>query len=205
MRPPMGMMPVVGPMGGQMLAPSPLVISMTTGYLCWLVVIVSMRVAYDPLLAPLSPAPAKVDTVPSSNITAGCIATESLITCLERAGVNGLWTPQEADPPQKSVPDDVVTSTYSATIEQDLMLLLPLLILNGAFAYAGTRPKARRPKQSPCPPQGGKETLRKQFAYLHSAETLKAKAMRRSNSVKHHTPARRNMASANRGALKGGC
>ena len=86
------------------------------------------------------------------------------------------------------------------------MLLLPLLLLNAALSYAGSRPKPRLPKRPPCPPQAGKKTLARQFAYQSKAET--GKAMRRSNNVKinvkHAAPARRAMASANRGARKGG-
>jgi len=177
-----------------------------------LVVVVSLRVAYGPLLSPvlspLSPTPftwrpAKELTVPSSNIT-GCDASESLIACLERVGRKELFIPQEAlvYPPQEGAPADVVPSEDSASVESDLMLLLPLLLLNAAFAYAGSRPKARRPKPPPCPPQGGKKTLTQQFAYQSKAET--DKAMRRSNNVKHASPARRVMASTNRRALKGG-
>ena len=168
-----------------------------------------MRVAYDPLLAPLSPAPDQSSQRwigwrgANKPTTTGCVASESLITCLERAGGKELWIPQEAlvYPPQESAPADVVPSEGTASVKSDLMLLLPLLILNSAFAYAGSRPKARRPKPLLCPPQGGKKTLAQQFAYLHSAET--GKAMRRSNNVKHTLPARRVMASTNRGALKG--
>ena len=82
------------------------------------------------------------------------------------------------------------------------LLLLPLLLLNAALSYAGSRPKPRLPKRPPCPPQAGKKTLARQFAYQSKAET--GKAMRRSNNVKHAAPARRAMASANRGARKGG-
>ena len=177
-----------------------------------LVVVVSLRVAYGPLLSPvlspLSPTPftwrpAKESTVPSSNIT-GCDASESLIACLERVGRKELFIPQEAlvYPPQEGAPAHIVPSEDTASVESDLMLLLPLLLLNAAFAYAGSRPKARRPKPPPCPPQGGKKTLTQQFAYQSKAET--DKAMRRSNNVKHAAPARRVMASTNRGALKGG-
>ena len=105
-------------------------------------------------------------------------------------------------PPQESGPADVVPSKRSGSVESDLMLLLPLLLLNAAFSYAGSRPKPRLPKRPPCPPQAGKKTLARQFAYQSKAET--GKAMRRSNNVKHAAPARRAMASANRGARKGG-
>ena len=181
-----------------------------------------MRAAYDPmlspLLTPLSPTPSTwrpaKEVVPLSNITTGCVASESLIACLERVGRKELLIPQEAKhakdeqplnslhPPQGSARADVVPSETSASVESDLMLLLPLLLLNAAFAYAGSRPKSRRPKPPPCPPQGGKKTLAQQFAYQSKAET--GKAMRRSNNVKHTVPARRVMASTNRGALKGG-
>lgn len=174
-------------------------------------VVVSMRAAYDPLLSPvLSPTPstwrpAKEVAVPSSNITTGCDASESLIACLERVGREELFIPHEAlvYPPQESTPADVVPSEHSRSVESDLMLLLPLLLLNAAFAAAGSRPKARRPKPAPCPPQGGKKTQAQQFAYQSKPET--GKAMRRSNNVKHAAPARRVMTSTNRGALKGGC
>ena len=105
-------------------------------------------------------------------------------------------------PPQESGQADVVPSKRSGSVESDLMLLLPLLLLNAAFSYAGSRPKPRLPKRPPCPPQAGKKTLARQFAYQSKAET--GKAMRRSNNVKHAAPARRAMASANRGARKGG-
>ena len=109
-------------------------------------------------------------------------------------------------PPQESGPADVVPSQRSGSVESDLMLLLPLLLLNAALSYAGSRPKPRLPKRPPCPPQAGKKTLARQFAYQSKAET--GKAMRRSNNVKinvkHAAPARRAMASANRGARKGG-
>ena len=106
-------------------------------------------------------------------------------------------------PPQESGPADVVPSQRSSSsVESDLMLLLPLLLLNAALSYAGSRPKPRLPKRPPCPPQAGKKTRARQFAYQSKAET--GKAMRRSNNVKHAAPARRAMASANRGARKGG-
>ena len=105
-------------------------------------------------------------------------------------------------PPQESCPADVVPSKRAGSVESDLMLLLPLLLLNAAFSYAGSRPKPRLPKRPPCPPQAGKKTLAHQFAYQSKAET--GKAMRRSNNVKHAAPAQRAMASANRGARKGG-
>mmetsp|Transcript_31025 Transcript_31025/g.79227 ORF Transcript_31025/g.79227 Transcript_31025/m.79227 type:complete len:157 (-) Transcript_31025:323-793(-) len=155
-----------------------------------------MRASYGPFSSPLlsSPTPSEKVAAPSSNITMGCAADESLIACLERVG--------RKDIPQESGPADVVPSQRSGSVESDLMLLLPLLLLNAALSYAGSRPKPRLPKRPPCPPQAGKKTLARQFAYQSKAET--GKAMRRSNNVKHAAPARRAMASANRGARKGG-
>ena len=189
-----------------------------------------MRASYGPFSSPLlsSPTPSEKVAAPSSNITMGCAADESLIACLERVGRKDIpqaLTPlrqyptlnlpscplppllapaptPKVYPPQESGPADVVPSKRSGSVESDLLLLLPLLLLNAAFSYAGSRPKPRLPKRPPCPPQAGKKTLARQFAYQSKAET--GKAMRRSNNVKHAAPARRAMASANRGARKGG-
>ena len=51
-----------------------------------LVVVVSMRASYGPISSPLlsSPMPSEKVAAPSSNITMGCAADESLIACLER-------------------------------------------------------------------------------------------------------------------------
>ena len=119
-----------------------------------LVVVVSLRVAYGPLLSPvlspLSPTPftwrpAKESTVPSSNIT-GCDASESLIACLERVGRKELFIPQEAlvYPPQKGAPAHIVPSKDTASVESDLMLLLPLLLLN-EVAHHLPMPSLSRP------------------------------------------------------------
>ena len=195
------------------LSPRVRVTSMVVGYVVWLVVVLSMRVAYDPLLttptttwqpgaepAFVTPAwrPTKESTV-TKNIT-GCIASSLLFVCEDRG--KELWVPQESalvyPYPQQSAPAEMVEKEPSVPDEaSDLMLLLPLLILNGAFAYAGSRPKARLPKQTPSPPVICKEARILQYAYLHSAET--GKAMRRSNSI-NTPPPRRVMASANRGA-----
>ena len=53
-----------------------------------LVVVVSMRASYGPFSSPLlsSPTPSEKLAAPSSNITMGCAADESLIACLERVG-----------------------------------------------------------------------------------------------------------------------
>jgi len=53
-----------------------------------LVVVVSMRASYGPFSSPLlsSATPSEKVAAPSSNITMGCAADESLIACLERVG-----------------------------------------------------------------------------------------------------------------------
>ena len=53
-----------------------------------LVVVVSMRASYGPFSSPLlsSLTPSEKVAAPSSNITMGCAADESLIACLERVG-----------------------------------------------------------------------------------------------------------------------
>ena len=92
--------------------PSPVkATTMMMGYVCWcdntltrrlprrlprthhahtrrLVVVVSMRASYGPFSSPLlsSPTPSEKAAAPSSNITMGCAADESLIACLERVG-----------------------------------------------------------------------------------------------------------------------
>ena len=94
--------------------PSPVkATTMMMGYVCWcdntltrrltrrlprtnvhmlttrrLVVVVSMRASYGPFSSPLlsSPTPSEKVAAPSSNITMGCAADESLIACLERVG-----------------------------------------------------------------------------------------------------------------------
>ena len=48
---------------------------------------------------------------------------------------------------------------------------IPLLLLNAALSYAGSRPRPRLPKRPPCPPRAGKKTLARQFAYQSKAET----------------------------------
>ena len=202
------------------ISPFVRMLSITFGYVGWLVVVVSMRVAYDPLIAydplpaefstPLSPTPAwhsgkEATVVVTKNVT-GCIASSLLFICEERTGGNQLWVPQESAlvwPPQPATAEVVPSSLSTSGGSSDLMflLLLPLLIMNGAFAFAGSRPKSRQPKQPPAAPAICKEARKMQFAYLHSAETVKE--MRRSNTIKRHTPqARRVM--AYRGALKGG-
>ena len=97
-------------------APSPVkATTMMMGYVCWcdntltrrltrrlprrlprthhahtrrLVVVVSMRASYGPFSSPLlsSATPSEKVAAPSSNITMGCAADESLIACLERVG-----------------------------------------------------------------------------------------------------------------------
>ena len=189
-------------------------------YVVWLVVVVSMRVAYDPwptitwatvtwptVAEPVFLTP-KETTIVTKNIT-GCSASSLLFICEDRG--KEVWIPQTSalvypPPPLLGYPPaEMVEREASASDSgepSDLMLLLPLLILNGAFAYAGSRPKARLPKPAPSPPVMCKAARRKQFAYQNSAET--GKAMRRSNNVKHAAPAQRAMASANRGARTGG-
>eukprot|EP00320_Phaeocystis_rex_P006783 CAMPEP_0119061460 /NCGR_PEP_ID=MMETSP1178-20130426/5244_1 /TAXON_ID=33656 /ORGANISM="unid sp, Strain CCMP2000" /LENGTH=240 /DNA_ID=CAMNT_0007042667 /DNA_START=1 /DNA_END=723 /DNA_ORIENTATION=+ len=185
---------------------------MILGYVGWFVVVVSMRVAYDPLLTPTPsgmPTWQKEADVSSpkvtKNITVGCVSSSLLFLREECASGKQLWIPQESaliyPPEQKSA--DVVPREHSASDDTDLMLLIPLLILNSAIAFAGSRPKSRQPKQQlPYPSSRNARIRRQQFSYLHSTETVKS--MRRSNSTKHQAPMRRGMATANRGALKGG-
>ena len=194
--------------GMAILTPRVRFTSMIVGYVVWLVVVVSMRVAYDPwptvawptVATPTEPVfMTPKETTVTKNIT-GCIASSLLFVCEDRG--KELWVPQTSalmypPPPQGYPPAEMVERESSASDEpSDLMFLLPLLILNGAFAYAGSRPKPRQPKAAASPPVICKEARRLQFAYLHSAET--GKAMRRGNSV-NAPPARRVMA-ANRGA-----
>ena len=189
--------------------------SMMVGYVVWLVVVVSMRVAYDPwptvawptIAMPTVAEPVFMttkETTVTTNIT-GCIASSlpasGLFICEDRG--KELWIPQASalmypPPPRGYPPAEMVEREASAPDEpSDLMFLLPLLILNGAFAYAGSRPKSRLPKPTPSPPVICKEARRKQFAYLHSAET--GKAVRRGNIINAPPPVRRVM-TANRGA-----
>lgn len=185
--------------------------SMMVGYVVWLVVVVSMRVAYDPwptvawptIAMPTVAEPVFMttkETTVTTNIT-GCIASSLLFICEDRG--KELWIPQASalmypPPPRGYPPAEMVERKASDPDEpSDLMFLLPLLILNGAFAYAGSRPKARLPKPTPIPPVICKEARRKQFAYLHSAET--GKAVRRGNIINAPPPVRRVM-TANRGA-----
>ena len=178
---------------------------MIVRYVVWLVVVVSMRVAYDPWPTVTWPTVAepvfltpKETTIVTKNIT-GCSASSLLFICEDRG--KEVWIPQTSalmypPPPRGYPPAEMVESEASASSEpSDLMFLLPLLILNGAFAYAGSRPKARLPKPAPSPPVMCKAARRKQFAYLHPAET--GKAMRRGNRT--NGPARCVM-TANRGA-----
>ena len=192
------------------LTPRVRMTSMVVGYVVWLVVVVSMRVAYDPwptvpwptLATPTVAEPVfmtRKETTVTKNIT-GCIASSLLFICEDRG--KELWIPQESalmyPPPPRGYPQaEMVEREASAASGEpsDLMFLLPLLILNGAFAYAGSRPKSRLPKPTPSPPVICKEARRQQFAYLHSAET--GKAMRRGNRT--NAPPVRVMA-ANRGA-----
>ena len=140
------------------------------------------------------------ETTVTKNIT-GCIASSLLFICEDRG--KELWIPQESalmyPPPPRGYPQaEMVEREASASDSgepSDLMFLLPLLILNGAFAYAGSRPKARLPKPAPSPPVMCKAARRKQFAYQNSAET--GKVMRRGNRT--NAPARCVM-TANRGA-----
>ena len=179
--------------------------AMIVRYVVWLVVVVSMRVAYDPWPTVTWPTVAepvfltpKETTIVTKNIT-GCSASSLLFICEDRG--KEVWIPQTSalmypPPPRGYPPAEMVESEASASSQPShLMLLLPLLILNGAFAYAGSRPKARLPKPAPSPPVMCKAARRKQFAYLHSAET--AKAMRRGNRT--NAPALCVM-TANRGA-----
>ena len=178
---------------------------MIVRYVVWLVVVVSMRVAYDPWPTVAWPTVAepvfltpKETAIVTKNIT-GCSASSLLFICEDRG--KEVWIPQTSalmypPPPRGYPPAEMVESEASASSEpSDLMFLLPLLILNGAFAYAGSRPKARLPKPAPSPPVMCKAARRKQFAYLHAAET--SKAMRRGN--RSNAPARCVM-TANRGA-----
>lgn len=173
-------------------------------YVVWLVVVVSMRVAYDPwptatwtiVAQPVFLTPEET-TIVTKNIT-GCSSSSLLFICEDRG--KEVWIPQSAlvNPPplQGYPPAEMVEREASASDEpSDLMFLVPLLILNGAFAYAGRRPKARLPKPAPSLPVMCKAARRKQFAYLHSAET--GKGMRRGNMI--NTPVRCVM-TANRGA-----
>ena len=179
--------------------------AMIVRYVVWLVVVVSMRVAYDPWPTVTWPTVAepvfltpKETTIVTKNIT-GCSASSLLFICEDRG--KEVWIPQTSalmypPPPRGYPPAEMVEREASASSEpSDLMFLLPLLILNGAFAYAGSRTKARLPKPAPSPPVMCKAARRKQFAYLHSAET--GKAMRRGNRT--NAPARCVM-TANRGA-----
>ena len=179
--------------------------AMIVRYVVWLVVVVSMRVAYDPWPTVTWPTVAepvfltpKETTIVTKNIT-GCSASSLLFICEDRG--KEVWIPQTSalmypPPPRGYPPAEMVESEASASSQPShLMLLLPLLILNGAFAYAGSRPKTRLPKPAPSPPVMCKAARRKQFAYLHSAKT--GKAMRRGNRT--NAPARCVM-TANRGA-----
>ena len=179
--------------------------AMIVRYVVWLVVVVSMRVAYDPWPTVTWPTVAepvfltpKETTIVTKNIT-GCSASSLLFICEDRG--KEVWIPQTSalmypPPPRGYPPAEMVEREASASDEpSDLMFLLPLLILNGAFAYAGSRPKTRLPKPAPSPPVMCKAARRKQFAYLHSAKT--GKAMRRGNRT--NAPARCVM-TANRGA-----